>query len=74
MKKTLATIFILLTGLLNIFIFTNEAEAAYEQKYKMSYGRGCICSGSGDYWVSCHLPSSLNECSIYSCSCFEFPS
>lgn len=52
---------------------TNESIAAPEQKYKMSMGRGCICSGEGEYWVSCHLPSFLNECSIMPCTCFDYP-
>ena len=52
---------------------SNDVLAEYEQKYKMSIGPGCICGSNGDYWVSCHLPSSLNECSIMSCQCFEIP-
>lgn len=49
-----------------------EAFASNEQKYKLSYGYGCpsYCSGPGWYWASCHLPSSLNECSIFPCECY----
>jgi len=50
-----------------------DVQAENEQKYKMSVGPGCICGSVGDYWVSCHLPSALNECSIMPCECFEIP-
>lgn len=73
MKKLFVTLTVIIIGFINLLISTEDAQAAYEQKYQMSYGRGCICSGSGDYWVSCHLPSSLNECSIFSCTCFDDP-
>lgn len=73
MKKLIATLFVIIIGFVNVLISTEDAEAGYEQKYKMSYGRDCICSGSGDYWDSCHLPSPLNECSIFSCTCFDDP-
>lgn len=68
MKKLIATLFVIIIGAVNILITTEDAEAAYEQAYKLSLKGPYGCEGGSSYTAGCYQAG--NECSYYPPTCF----